>query len=442
MSASSVIVWAERCIQAQEDNYMKRVFMSMAVLLLSWCVILSPSAAGEVTFPTLSYEGEELAKVREWEKAWAGKKVATENADQVKDFLHEAVYNALKNPGIFGAESLWFTVVPYRPYAVSTGMIAATKKYAPASKLDNDGMLAGYGDVAGIPFPQPKTGLEMAWNFDGNTKGDSHQEEGRGDVVNCKQKTERNAGLLRWELYWGGRVDSEPLPRIPEKENERGIARSWFQRHTAPVDFVDTTILELKYLDHTKLEDVWVYTVMFRRIRRYTASQRTDSIDGTDMIYDDQDGWYTHVIHNTYDNKGRADLLVARHQDAKQLQRIKGQGFWNGVQRERVNHWVVEVQNKEKGYLYSKQIWYLDPETWQMNFKVMYNRKGELWKMYELFYDEYPNASGGKTSLFSAEHVVDFIRHHGSPTIREMKNVGAYIRPDYFQTKSLKDKSY
>ena len=442
MSASSVIVWAERCIQAQEDNYMKRVFMSMAVLLLSWCVILSPGAAGEVTFPTLSYEGEELAKVREWEKAWAGKKVATENADQVKDFLHEAVYNALKNPGIFGAESLWFTVVPYRPYAVSTGMIAATKKYAPASKLDNDGMLAGYGDVAGIPFPQPKTGLEMAWNFDGNTKGDSHQEVGRGDVVNCKQKTERNAGLLRWELYWGGRVDSEPLPRIPEEENERGIARSWFQRHTAPVDFVDTTILELKYLDHTKLEDVWVYTVMFRRIRRYTASQRTDSIDGTDMIYDDQDGWYTHVIHNTYDNKGRADLLVARHQDAKQLQRIKGQGFWNGVQRERVNHWVVEVQNKEKGYLYSKQIWYLDPETWQMNFKVMYNRKGELWKMYELFYDEYPNASGGKTSLFSAEHVVDFIRHHGSPTIREMKNVGAYIRPDYFQTKSLKDKSY
>jgi len=442
VSASSVIVWAERCIQAQEDNYMKRVFMSMAVLLLSWCVILSPGAAGEVTFPTLSYEGEELAKVREWEKAWAGKKVATENADQVKDFLHEAVYNALKNPGVFGAESLWFTVVPYRPYAVSPGMIAATKKYAPASKLDNDGMLAGYGDVAGIPFPQPKTGLEMAWNFDGNTKGDSHQEVGRGDVVNCKQKTERNAGLLRWELYWAGRVDSEPLPRIPEEENERGIARSWFQRHTAPVDFVDTTILELKYLDHTKLEDVWVYTVMFRRIRRYTASQRTDSIDGTDMIYDDQDGWYTHVIHNTYDNKGRADLLVARHQDAKQLQRIKGQGFWNGVQRERVNHWVVEVQNKEKGYLYSKQIWYLDPETWQMNFKVMYNRKGELWKMYELFYDEYPNASGGKTSLFSAEHVVDFIRHHGSPTIREMKNVGAYIRPDYFQTKSLKDKSY
>lgn len=422
---------------------MKQEFISMVVvLLLSWCVCLGLCVAGEVTFPTPSYDGEELAKVRAWEKTWAGKKITTETVDQVKEFLHEAAYNALKNPGIFGAESLWFTVVPYQPYEVSPGMIAATQKYAPASKLDDEGMLVGYGDVAGIPFPQPKTGIEMAWNFDGNTKGDSHQEDGHGDVVNCKQKTERNAGMLRWELYWIGRVDSEPLPRIAAKENPRGIARSWFQRHTAPVDFVDTTILELKYLDHKKQEDVWVYTVMFRRIRRYTASQRTDSIDGTDMVYDDQDGWYTHLTHNTYASIGRADLLVARHQDASQLQRVKGQGFWNGVQRERVNHWVVEVHSKTPGYLYSKQIWYLDPETWQMNFKIMYNRKGELWKMYELFYDEYPNATGSKTSLFTGEHVVDFIRHHGSPTIRTMKDVGAYIRPDYFQTKSLKEKSY
>ena len=52
------------------------------------------------------------------------------------------------------------------------------------------------------------------------------------------------------------------------------------------------------------------------------------------------------------------------------------------------------------------------------------------------------HACGEKTSLFSAEHSLDLIRHHGSPNIREMKDVGAYIRPDYFQTKSLKEKSY
>ncbi len=421
---------------------MKTFCAGIIILLLFWGTGFTPGFAGEVNFPTPSYEAEELQKVRAWEKTWAGKKVSTENIDQVKEFLHEAVVNTIKNPGGFGAESLWFTVVPYRPYAISSGMTAATKKFAPSSKLDSDDMLAGYGDVAGIPFPQPKTGIEMAWNFAGNTKGDSHREKNTGDVVNCQQKTERHAGLLRWELYWIGRVDSEPLPRIPAQENPRGIARSWFQRHTAPVDFVDSTMLELQYLDHTKQEDLWVYTQMFRRIRRYTASQRTDSIDGTDMIFDDQDGWYTHLIHNTYDFKGRADILVARHQDAGQLQRVKGQAFWNGMQRERANHWVVEVKSKQPGYVYSKQIWYLDPDNWQMNFKVMYNRKGELWKLYELFYDEHPTACGQKTSVFTAEHSLDLIRHHGSPNIRETTDVGAYIRPDYFQTQSLKEKSY
>ena len=421
---------------------MKKVFLSMIVLLSSWCVSPVPGFAGEVTFPTRSYEGEDLAKVREWEKTWAGKKVPTENIDQVKDFLHEAVVKVLKNPKGFGAESLWFTIAPYRPYAVSSGMIAATKKFAPASKLDNEDMLAGYSDVAGIPFPQPKTGLEMAWNFTGNSKGDSHREKNTGDVVNCAQKTERHAEMTRWELYWIGRVDSEPRPRIPAQENQRGIARSWFQRNQAPVDFIDMSVLEIKYIDHKKQEDLWVYTPMFRRIRRYTASQRTDSIDGTDMIYDDQDGWYTHVTGNTYDFKGRADLLVARHQDASQLQRAKGQAFWNGVQRERVNHWVVEVKSKEPGYVYSRQIWYLDPENWQMNFKVMYNRKGELWKLYELFHDEHPTACGEKTSIFTAEHSLDVIRQHGSPNIREVTDVGAYIRPEFFQTQSLNQKTY
>ena len=77
-----------------------------------------------------------------------------------------------------------------------------------------------------------------------------------------------------------------------------------------------------------------------------------------------------------------------------------------------------------------------------MNFKVMYNRKGELWKLYELFYDEHPTACGEKTSIFTAEHSLDVIRQHGSPNIREVTDVGAYIRPEFFQTQSLNQKTY
>jgi len=414
----------------------KTVMVVLSILFSVQCF------ASEVSFPVPAYDAEELQKVRLWEKTWSNKKITADNVDQVKDFVHEGVYTAIKEPGIFGAKEIWFETVPYRPYKISKGVIESTKKYAPTSKLDEKGMRVGYGEVAGIPFPHPKTGLEMAWNFDSNTRGDSHTEIQRGTVVDCRTGFERTSKNKRWELFWVGRYDVPPLPAIEKKNNPRGIARSFFQRLAAPADFIDTTILEIKYVDPHRSEDLWVYTAMFRRIRRYANNQRTDSIDGTDMIYDDQDGWYTHLHHNTYDYKGRADLLVARHQDSDNLEKAEGQGYWNGFQRERVNNWVVEVKSKDKNYIYGKQLWYLDPETWQMNFKVMYNRQGQLWKMYEFGYNEHPSYGGEMTPIFNTEHIIDFLRRHGSTSLRGIQEVGVDIPLTQFRTKSLKEKSY
>jgi len=63
-------------------------------------------------------------------------------------------------------------------------------------------------------------------------------------------------------------------------------------------------------------------------------------------------------------------------------------------------------------------------------------------RMQELFYDELPNAGGGKTASFTADHIFDLIRRHGTTTIRNTSDVGKKIRYDFFQTKSLKQKSY
>jgi hypothetical protein len=420
---------------------MKKMYTAV-VFCLSVIAGAGLAFAADVQFPTPCYEGAELAKVREWEKAWVGKKVTTENLDQVKEFLQEAVYKAMKDPAFVGAKGpIWFEVVPYRPYEPSKGLIEATKKYAPDSKLDDKENLVAYNNVAGFPFPQPKAGIEMAWNFDAYTRGDSNYLFHGGTVVDCKTGQEREAGHLRWELSWVGRYDVPPIPKIADSENARGIARSFFQRHTAPPDFMDTTMLELRYQDGRE-EDLWVYTAMFRRIRRYSTSQRTDTIDGTDMIYDDQEGWYTHPNRNTYKAQGRADILIGRHQDPKNVQRVPGQGFWNGFQRERANHWVVEAVNRDPNYIYSKQIWYLDPETWQMNLKVVYNRQGELWKLFEMCRDEYPSYGGGKTVMPTAEHTIDFIRRHGSPGNREIKEIGKDIPLKQFTTRALQEKTY
>jgi len=417
-----------------------RAALCSCLLIAAFCSSL-PCRAAEISFPVPAWEAAELQKVQDWEKTWAGKKISTENVDQVKEFLHEAVYMIMKDPALLGAQSIWFDIVPYRPYELSPGLIAATKKHAPQARLDANENLVGYGDVAGYPFPRPTTGIEMVWNFDANTRGDASHLFHTGTVVDCRTKNERTAGHLRWELSWVGRYDVEPMPRFSDAQNPRGIARSFFSRHTAPADFVDTTMLELRYKDDRE-EDLWVYTAMFRRIRRYATSQRTDTIDGTDMIYDDQEGWYTHPTRNTYTARGRADLLVARHQDPENVQREIGQGFWNGFQRERVNNWVVEVISKDPSYIYSKQIWYLDPENFQMNFKVMYNRQGQLWKLYEMTHNEVTSAVGVKTAMPSTEHIVDLIRRHGSPGNREIRGVGITIPLKQFTTRALQERTY
>ncbi len=65
----------------------KRLSVSMFIFISHLCLRDSvPSRAADVTFPTFSYNDQELAKVKEWEKTWVGKKVTSENVDQVKNF--------------------------------------------------------------------------------------------------------------------------------------------------------------------------------------------------------------------------------------------------------------------------------------------------------------------------------------------------------------------
>ena len=122
-------------------------------------------------WPSPMWQGEELNKVREWEKTWAGKKINHDNIDQVKEFMTEQFYNMFKNPKDWGTDELWFTIIPYQQLPVTPGQIAFTKKYAPTAKLDPNPRKCFWkegigpneflmdwekGEIAGFPFPFPK----------------------------------------------------------------------------------------------------------------------------------------------------------------------------------------------------------------------------------------------------------------------------------------------
>ena len=78
------------------------------------------------------------------------------------------------------------------------------------------------------------------------------------------------------------------------------------------------------------------------------------------------------------------------------------------------------------------QIWYLDPENWQMLCKVMYDRQGKFWKYLEYPYNEFVGYKGEKVVLYTAEMPIDIVRYHASCGWRKPLEVGKLYPRDYF----------
>ena len=110
--------------------------------------------------------------------------------------------------------------------------------------------------------------------------------------------------------------------------------------------------------------------------------------------------------------------------------------------------WVKSLKycrqlNKDPNYIYSKRIWYLDPENWQMNVQEMYDRQGRLWKSMEMFHNEYKmKEAEGMVTVYNGEHTVDLIRRHGSCGQYEIYAVGKTLNKKIFSVANLQQLTY
>ena len=397
-------------------------------------------------WPAPMYQGEELKKVREWEKTWAGKRINQDNIDQIKDFLSEQYYNVMSKPQDWGTDELWFDIVPYQQVLPTPGQIAMTKKYAPTAKLDPNPrkaywhgkvgpneFLLGWekGEIAGYPFPFAKSGVEWAWNMEMNTRGDSKSMHRDGVVVNPRTRAERRA-VQPWLFeYFTGRCDVKPVPVKPE--NPKGIRRAMYLSIEEPLDVQGLRYMELRYLDITKGEDIWIWFPTFRRIRRMGVSYKSDTIDGTDLGPDDEVGWNGHANVKTWKIIGRKEMLLGRHTDTTRYTKKKGQAVWSGQRLERTNAVILESKWKDPNATYSKEILYMDPEMYRCIQKVTWDRQGRVWRQF-FYHTELVKSKQGIVQPHAFElYSMDIQRKHGCPTIDKVKDIG-FSKPNRFWT--------
>ncbi len=389
-----------------------RCLMFRLWLLGALMFFLAPVHAGANEVIGAAYTPDELAKVKDWEKTWVGKKIDKTNIDQVAAFIPESYVGLIKEPTKWGAppEGNFFTVVAYQPVPETRGFVAATKKYAPMVKKNPDGTIANYAEIAGRPFPEPKDGLEAAYNFEFNNHGDAAKYRRYSPNISPASKTERLAEQEYLECFFIHRTEKDPLPAVAD--NPRGMHRAYFLNMFKPAEFLNTRMFNIRYIDPAKEDDAYLWYSQFRRIRRMSTAQRTDSIDGSEIVYDDEYMWDGQLTRNTYTLKGKKDLLSSRHTDLKAATRQEGQALMNGITIERCNTYVIDVVNKDPKYLYSKRVWYLDPETAIILWTEIYDANGKFWKCFMNNTNLLPTKTGDQKPFIVGTQYEDFQNVH------------------------------
>ena len=104
---------------------------------------------------------------------------------------------------------------------------------------------------------------------------------------------------------------------------------------------------------------------------------------------------------------------------------------------ERCNTMVVEAISKDPNYLYSKRIWYLDPETYIIMWTDIYDQKGRFWKAFMQIMSNYKTLKGETTNNIAGSSFQDFQRTHSGYSTNDFKAVSLNISPKKFTITEL-----
>jgi hypothetical protein len=345
------------------------------------------------------------------------------NVEQFKDMLPYDLYIRAKE---WGAK---FKIIPtLNNFKPSKAFQEATKKNIGTCNLGPKGELVNYS--GGTPFPDPKTGAEVSWNMERRYAGDDFTYEWDSHVMNEKGN-QRDIGGIYLQMHWTGRTDIEPLGTVPDNNNEL-FKEYAYQRY--PFEMKGTALLNVRYLDGDKEDDAWVYVATLRRVRRFPTAQRCDTYAGSDATWDDFRNCNWKQESHTYKYIGKKDLYISRHNEKPVLYNKSDYSQRTNISLEKAPVHIFEAYAKDKNYVYSKRVMYVDAESWYPVNQVMYDRKGSLWKSYHVlmymnddkiitYTDDIYDFQAKRSSMY--DHWDTYYINHG-------------YTPDYFSVATLR----
>lgn len=375
---------------------MKNIYLKLIASAVTLCTISITNAADEADVHKTFFPYKDGMPT--FTGLQAGTVIDKSNLEQFKDIVDPGLQMAIENG--WNQIEVGHTVSfdPHPKYLQATIDNLNTAQLGP-----NNGLIEGY--LGGLPFPEtpstsdPRAGEKLAWNFKYNF--------GAGDgsfyapfyykfrSLN-KEGTERSIKFGYYVQKHQFRVEKPPVPEV--LPNPSDIFRSFYIMVTEPQDLVDTQLLIQRYRDDTRRDDAYLYLGFQRRVRRLATDQTADPFLGTDLMIEDFEGYNARVSDSTWKFIGEKYMLLpmynhnevkltSEHQQEDGYQYIapagKGGCFMASTWQLR-KVYIVEATPLTPNHPIGKRVFYMDAQTFTLPETLIYDRKGELWKIFSI----------------------------------------------------------
>jgi len=266
------------------------------------------------------------------------------------------------------------------------GVYKETKECAAKAKL-----AAGGNGVAncngGTPFPIPKDGNEAIWNALLRYRGDTF-------AMNWSQAAVTRGGdyaLVKFEYeydYSYGNLQKAGAAR----ENNKVL--NYLQNTTAPPRLAGQILLVHETVDQSKdPRSAWTYNPGQRRVRLAPNVAYDNPGTAADGLRTNDDFGMFNGATDRYNWKlvGKKEMYVPYNSYALSDPKLKytdilkpGHVNQDLARYELHRVWVVEATLKPgTSHIYSKRVFYLDEDSWQISAVDKYDGRGELWRYAE-----------------------------------------------------------
>ncbi|MDP2560371.1 DUF1329 domain-containing protein [Psychrobium sp. 1_MG-2023] len=298
--------------------------------------------------------------------------------------------------------------------------------------------------VMGIPFPIPKSGLEVIWNHITRYRGVSAN-------ITASQAAPTASGdytLMEMKNSIHFKYTEEGM--TAEKLTKDNVIFKYKQIITQPARLAGTSLLVHETLNQDdEARKAWTYNTGQRRVRRApnvafdAPGTATDGLRTTD----DFDMYNGSPSRYNWKLVGKKEVLIPYnsyklHAKGLDYDDLIKPGHINQeyVRYEKHRVWQVEATLKEgMRHTYKKRVFFIDEDNWQVSIADIYDNRDELYRVamaHELNYYELP-ASWSTLEVFhdlqARRYLVQGLDNHS-----KMYNFDAKLKDKEFTSSALR----